>query len=527
MIFVLVAVFTMAIRNISMATSKIFIFSNSTAIENVDDILVRPSTASSSLPKKHPNSPTYSGINSKTNNTEEAGTPTATITATKIPTTSSMMSGNGSNEAAYNQSLALPHQSSTIPWSNETTFAYKGNRFNSGFRNQMMAFTIFVLAAIKGGHGQILLNSIQHKDTYGTNRPIYFQSLFDVEHWNSHYPKLPRFVTYDPIVHDQYNGLGWYRAQPDPRNDTAYYTNRNHTIFLDSPTKPYGFMGDQSHLFAAYIRYALKGRGPYINPESSSGVNSSSSSSGHRHPAEILMLQGAIRPHPDFIKIIDERLNVLTSSNDTRSSHNKSKINFMTLHARIEPDMQQHTVCVNKKVYNLTQLFEMMETYWPNDPPAGVQRLFLPINRQYLEKEGDLNAVAAVAKKRKRKPQDNNEVNWIAVENLKTLNHAVAHGLWNGRVKVFEFGANALTGTRYEQRPSTSGALLNFYLAIKSKVFIGTEVSTFSHDIVATRFYNQHKEEGGDDMLQNYKYLPDGIHRWTTGEEKDPPGFGC
>eukprot|EP00429_Kryptoperidinium_foliaceum_P026192 CAMPEP_0176137342 /NCGR_PEP_ID=MMETSP0120_2-20121206/69723_1 /TAXON_ID=160619 /ORGANISM="Kryptoperidinium foliaceum, Strain CCMP 1326" /LENGTH=45 /DNA_ID= /DNA_START= /DNA_END= /DNA_ORIENTATION= len=44
---------------------------------------------------------------------------------------------------------------------------------------------MIVLQAKEEGHGQILLPSIQMKDTYGTNQRIAFESLWDVEYWNS------------------------------------------------------------------------------------------------------------------------------------------------------------------------------------------------------------------------------------------------------------------------------------------------------------------------------------------------------
>ena len=68
-----------------------------------------------------------------------------------------------------------------------------------------MAFSILVLHAKKQGHGQFLLRSLGQKDTYGTNRFIPFAKLWDVAHWNSHYPALPRLVDYDPILHSQFN----------------------------------------------------------------------------------------------------------------------------------------------------------------------------------------------------------------------------------------------------------------------------------------------------------------------------------
>jgi hypothetical protein len=51
------------------------------------------------------------------------------------------------------------------------------------------------------------------------------------------------------------------------------------------------------------------------------------------------MLLGALRPHTDLQRIIDQHLLVKYTT-------------YMTLHARIKPDMQQHPyVCVAKTVF--------------------------------------------------------------------------------------------------------------------------------------------------------------------------------
>lgn len=157
-----------------------------------------------------------------------------------------------------------------------------------------------------------------------------------------------------------------------------------------------------------------------------------------------------------------------------------------------------------KKVIYLKQILAALEAKFPI-PPAT--RAFIPINRQYLEQEGV--------------PNKNNPrlTNMVAVENLRVLNDAVKYGLWNGTVKVFEFGANALKGTRFAERPSTTGALLNFYIASNANVFVGTEVSSYSHDLAATRFY------AGN--VRNYRYTPDGVLEWTTNETQHPPEFEC
>jgi hypothetical protein len=115
------------------------------------------------------------------------------------------------------------------------------------------------------------------------------------------------------------------------------------------------------------------------------------------------------------------------------------------LHAKVEPDMQRHPVCRDKKVLNLTGIFEFMVFRW-KDPPAS--HVFMPINRQLLENE-------VKREKRKNKGTDS-----IAIGNLKALNRAQDEGLWGGRAKVFEAGAPALMGTKFEQGTIDDGVTL-------------------------------------------------------------------
>jgi hypothetical protein len=158
-----------------------------------------------------------------------------------------------------------------------------------------------------------------------------------------------------------------------------------------------------------------------------------------------------------------------------------------------------------QKERNLTKIFQFLEKTFP-EPPAPL--VFMPINRQYMEREG-----LATTK-------EPNRTNLVAVDNLNALNRAVEQGLWNGKVQVFEFGANALKGTRFEKRPSTAGAILNFYIALGGNVFVGTEVSSYSVDLTSTRFYREN-------TTRNYKYLPDGLQEWTPKGTKHAPGFRC
>jgi hypothetical protein len=109
---------------------------------------------------------------------------------------------------------------------------------------------------------------------------------------------------------------------------------------------------------------------------------------------DLIMLRSALRPYPDMQQIIDKALRDLTGGN------NASLQPYMTLHARVEPDMQMHNICMDKKERNLTKMFEMLERQFP-EPPAPT--VFMPIDRQYMEIEGYPNKQEPIA------------TNWIAV----------------------------------------------------------------------------------------------------------------
>jgi len=375
-------------------------------------------------------------------------------------------------------------------WPNMTTMGFYGGHLYSGLWNQMMVFTVLVMHAMKEGYPQILLETIKMKDTFSSKKLIPFHAMWDIPHWNSYYPKLPRLVSFDPVVHDQFNPISrrWYR-----RPDLNWTDVKNETTYSE-PTRPIPF-GRQHHSLGMYRRYS-QGKGPYAN-----------FNGRIRNPAEILMLQGALQPNPRLREIINEKLSSLQHSNSNAITN--KPVEYMTLHARIEPDMQRHPVCRDKKVLKLTDIFDFIQNKWP-DPP--VSHIFMPINRQILEREGSEDVVQSLQEK-------NETVNWIAVDNLRALNKARDEGLWNGRVKVFEFGSNALMDTEYAIVSSTAGALINFFIGVGGKIFIGSEVSSWASSLAVMRFYRNNTE--------TYKYLPDGLHEWIEPGTIDPPMFGC
>jgi len=416
-----------------------------------------------------------------------------------------------------------------------TTYKFRHCRFIAGFRNQMMALTMLVIQANYHGHQQMDFRCLRLKDTYGTNKLTPFDVFFDVEHWNKYsytkeraqdiavppntsnperYPNwLPRMVLYD---HNETEDIA--------ANITRLYT--------------YDFQGPR--LTALHMRYG-KGYGPFLPHP----IGQEKKTTSARNPAEILMLQGALRPHPALQAVVDRSkeqlrqrmLQMGTATTSSTTAATKPTLRYMALHARVEPDMQKHMMCKAKKVLTLQEIVDMIESKWPEPP---VDAVFLPINRQYLEKEGTL------PKDFKNDTDSAEKVNWVAVSNLDLLNRLTNHngpedknsesGLWNGTVPVVEFGTEALSGTVYENRPSLAGSILNYYLAVDADIFIGTEVSSWSHDLLATRFYrgsdgadtNSNTDgETKNTRKNNYKYLPSGLENWVEDDMIVPPNFLC
>jgi hypothetical protein len=453
----------------------------------------------------------------------------------------------------------------TEPWPSLTTYCHGRRGLIAGFRNQVMALSVLVFHANHAGHGQLLLDSLLHKDTYGTDLFVPFEFYFDVDHWNTHYNEtevkraaaasasndthqrqqhpwsLPRLVHHDPNLHDQWDPLrGSYIDAVLNGSQVAV-------------TRPYGYPKGSTRLAASYQHY-VKGKGKFANtpvPENSSPPPPNSTTTNdndnidivrnrrpsRRNPAEILMLRGALRPNPALQAVLDGLL---------------LPVPYMTIHARVEPDMQRHPVCRDKKVLRLSEVIEMIEERFPT-PPRNIRAVFLPINRQYLEREGTvvgvdlaISTAAADSETGESRPQDSldntcrptngstattttlamddgSKTNWIAVENLSVLNR-LRHcgGMWNGTVPIVELGSDALDGTVYSFRPSTGGAILNYYAGIDADIFVGTEVSSFSHDLLAARFFRGRRDAG-----DNYRYLPTGLEEWVTPDMADPPGHLC
>ena len=113
-------------------------------------------------------------------------------------------------------------------------------------------------------------------------------------------------------------------------------------------------------------------------------------------------------------------------------------------------------------------------------------------------------------------------INPLASYNLEVLNNILKVGLWDGRVTVIDAGielAKTSGHEIYSTYYSLSGSIIDFFLAVESHLFIGTEVSSFSVDVEVTRYFRS--------KMSNYHYLPDGLVLSTPEGAQNPPRFQC
>ena len=331
-----------------------------------------------------------------------------------------------------------------------------------------MMFVGIIILAKKENYGQLLVESLKWKDTYGTNLMIRHSLLFDVAHWNSFYPMLPKLVNHDEKL------LPDVQVIPSKKG-IALSSTINWNIDMDNATKPHYLGLIRNSGIHAYRQYNRKISRNEIK----------------REQFEIELMKDAFRPHPAIQAIIDDFLGV---SGDA----------YFVLHARVEPDMQKHGSCSELKVTSLKAIISHIEEKI-KDPP--VSTMIIMLNRELLEKEVH---------------NTKNPPNTLAIENLDVLNHITTHGMWNGRVKVVEAGSKLAIESKHEiysQYSTIVGGIINFFIAANSQVFIGTQVSSYSMAIIKTRFYRKE--------MENYYYIPSGLKLATSSNMTDAPKFFC
>ena len=130
---------------------------------------------------------------------------------------------------SFSNSKEIPMEEIIRPYPNLTSAAFLDLKFASGYQNQIMALSSFVLHCRER---QILLQSLRHKDV-GSGLCTHFVQLFDVRHWNP--STLPCRGWYLGI---QYCTATWDANRPSSPtgpSESQKYSQQNHTP-LDTTT---------------------------------------------------------------------------------------------------------------------------------------------------------------------------------------------------------------------------------------------------------------------------------------------------
>ena len=114
----------------------------------------------------------------------------------------------------------------------------------------------------------------------------------------------------------------------------------------DNPTLPYGY-GKQTKLFVAYKQYT---KGLFNQPQEHG-----------RHKADLALMHGAFRPHPDLAQMIQSTQTRMLET-PPLAAGSPPPTGYMCLHARIQPDMQHDRPCKSQKE---TRLANMSKAFVP------------------------------------------------------------------------------------------------------------------------------------------------------------------
>ena len=219
-------------------------------------------------------------------------------------------------------------QETLKPIPNVTT-ACHSNFVSSGLNSQVQRFIGLILVASENNIDQIIEESVSWKDTLSHKDLVPHHKLWDVVHWNTFFPTLPRFASYNEEDHPHLHlaiektMIGtqeFVRRRVDFNVPWDIWTNSTNT-------KP-----------QPLIRWPQQANDRYeqLTKRVDTGtVDHHPSFKKLEHMYEII-LQGALRPHPFLQGIIDKK----------RAELGGDERGYMTIHANIEPDVaRQDDVC--------------------------------------------------------------------------------------------------------------------------------------------------------------------------------------
>lgn len=309
-----------------------------------------------------------------------------------------------------------------------------------------------------------------------------FELLFDVDHWNNNDTGLPRLVAHNKSEHDDWDPFtGMFRGSCDVLDDflrgegIAKDSIFNRTKHYENPT-PYGGGGALGTLFYDYMGYDQSIQhvfSPLLNK-----------SLDFRNDVEARIIR-AMRPSTTVEQILQRTLG------------GNGEPPYMVLHARVEPEMLIHLRCLDKKVYNLTTIFDMirgMEHANVSNPS-----LYIAIGMAEM--------------------QEGNPFNEFQLEhelNMKALRNALLLGINLPSGNSLKVSVGALNEAEVETCANEIvSAVVSFEIAVRAEIFIGTYISTWSTTVWKARLAHG---KGG-----NFAYTPSGLVNITGSV----PFFDC
>lgn len=362
-----------------------------------------------------------------------------------------------------------------------------------GYRNQVIRFMGLCRYAIDNNYTQLYLPSLLwttviHNGTEKQNRPIPMDWIFDIDHWNrvANEPgvKLPRIVGGD------------FGDESDCW-DTNLFTELNLSKF--GPLVEASFARGSLSPAAAEIQESLENGGSMYKMRR---MDLSPRVRHCQHPAAFgggrmigklwnTMMEfrrsrrrSALSFDHDILRSLKPARKWRELASSCLASHNASK--YVALHPRVEIDMLTHP-CGNGMEKNLTKILEQVHDLVEENKKSvpGVNAVFVAVASGLLHSE-----------KMKGRLREHSEHNADTFEDYTNMGHLSPDPklLGEHQLRIFNCGERWLQHY-YEKNPmvpnhgSLLQAVIDFDLAVNSSMFVGTNQSSFSIDVLTSRYH--------------------------------------
>jgi hypothetical protein len=460
-------------------------------------------------------------------------------------------------ESIHIQNLSLPNTATTPPslGGAPTLALLYPPGLLGGYRNQVLRFIAFVVHAKENNISQLLLPSLLwstqiYDPGISSNRsefvesdmhwfPIPFSWVFDVDYWNNYSNRLPILVDYSQLL--PFRTDCWLR--PSEVDSLVHLSNETASILLNPRTNShvyhYNFSsplslsaaGSRRSLIVNHLQRAALLQGmirpiamdvsiPLISGDRVDNPRSTDFSPFTKNCTNPFVYGGGTKAGilwNDYLSYKkrspsgSEPWNVSSAATDAWlyralrpakvwrnvaeecvARHARTGM-YIALHARLELEMMGHP-CGAGMEKNFSRILEYVyDLYKDGLENSSLSGLFIAVSRSGMEERGT---------------RLYSRFRSFADENLQTLNRVTQPGHGNV-LPVFECGEEALR-QYYLSNPAAPdhGSLLqsviNFYIAVSSHVFIGVSGSSYSTDVMTTRYW---LGKGAT----NYRYTHDGI----------------